>query len=238
MKEPVCPLLPRSMEIITTADGSHTLFSEQFGDIYHSRHGALQESEYVFIRQGLHHLWQKQGHENKQPVRIFEVGFGTGLNALLTMLEAKKTLRPVEYTTIELYPVPIETIKALNYTEVLGYEFCYGTYHTLHLCRWNETHEVTSWFRFKKIQGSLLNYIRETELFDLIYFDAFSPTRQPEMWTDEVMKKLYDMLQPGGILVSYCSRSSFQYALRTAGFSIEKLAGPPGKREMVRAVKE
>lgn len=227
------------MQIITTGDGSHTLFSEQFQDIYHSRHGAIQESEYVFIRQGLNYFLNHLPlNSEKKRVAIFEVGFGTGLNALLTMLVADKKEVKIDYTTIESFPLSIETIKALNYTEVLGYEYCYGPYHTLHLCRWNEKHDVAYRFKFIKIQESLLDYEHRPESFDMIYFDAFSPDTQPELWTSEVMKKMWAFLKPGGILISYCSKIFFQKALSQAGFRIEKLPGPPGKREMLRAHKD
>jgi tRNA U34 5-methylaminomethyl-2-thiouridine-forming methyltransferase MnmC len=222
------------MEIITTGDGSHTLFSEQFNEIYHSRHGAIQESLHVFIRSGLDAVAAQQ---SKEPIRIFEVGFGTGLNALLTMLEAEKRNLQVEYETIELYPVAIETIKELNYTNQLGYEFCYGPYHSLHLVRWNEQHPIAPNFHFKKINDSLSNWQPTTGNYQLIYFDAFAPEHQPEMWTAAIFKKMYDALAEGGILVTYCSKGAVQRAMKEAGFTVEKIPGPPGKREMVRAVK-
>jgi tRNA U34 5-methylaminomethyl-2-thiouridine-forming methyltransferase MnmC len=223
------------MEIITTGDGSHTLFSAQFNEIYHSRHGAIQESLHVFIRSGLDAVAAQHSHE---PIKIFEVGFGTGLNALLTMLEAEKRNLNVEYETIELYPVAIETIKELNYTNQLGYEFCYGPYHSLHLVRWNEQHAVTPNFHFKKINDSPSNRQPTTGNYQLIYFDAFAPEHQPEMWTAAIFKKMYDALAEGGILVTYCSKGAVQRAMKEAGFTVEKLPGPPGKREMVRAIKK
>lgn len=220
------------MQIITTGDGSHTLFSGQFNEIYHSRHGAIQESRHVFIEAGLKPLLER----NPDTIHIFETGFGTGLNAMLTMLEGEKQHRSINYTTIELYPVPIETIKELNYTSQLGYEFCYGPYHTLHLCRWEEEHQITPLFAFTKMQGSLVERELPEHRFDLIYFDAFAPTHQPEMWTTEIFKKMHRALKPGGVLVTYCSKSVVQKAMKEAGFLIEKIPGPPGKREMLRAV--
>lgn len=219
------------MQIITTQDGSHTLFSETFNEIYHSRHGAIQESKHVFIKNGLEYF-------NLSAMKIFEVGFGTGLNALLTMLEAEKRKIKIEYEAIELYPVAIETIKELNYTQQLGYEFCYGPYHSLHLCKWNETHEITPNFKFKKVNESLLHWQLPTGYFILIYFDAFAPTHQPEMWTAAIFQKMFDALVPNGILVTYCSKSSVQHSMKEAGFTIEKLQGPQGKREMIRALKK
>ncbi|MES2619387.1 MAG: tRNA (5-methylaminomethyl-2-thiouridine)(34)-methyltransferase MnmD [Bacteroidota bacterium] len=218
------------MQIITTRDGSHTLFSEQFNEVYHSRYGAIEESKHICIKSGLDHVLSS----SSQDVRIFELGFGTGLNALLTMLEAEKRNIKIDYTAIELHPVPIETIKGLNYTEILGYKFCYGPYHTTHLVRWNETHQITPYFSFKKINESVFNYLPITNYYSLIYFDAFAPTHQPEIWTAEVFKKMYDALLPGGILVTYCSKVVVQKAMKEAGFTIEKIPGPPGRREMLR----
>ncbi|HWB63185.1 MAG TPA: tRNA (5-methylaminomethyl-2-thiouridine)(34)-methyltransferase MnmD [Chitinophagales bacterium] len=221
------------MQIITTSDGSHTLFSEQFNEIYHSRHGAIQESQHVFIKNGFDYLLQQGVTE----LSIFEVGFGTGLNAWLTLMEAAKAGLPVTYHTIELYPVSIDLIKELNYPALIENEKYRPPFHSMHLCTWDEEHEITPFFKFKKINASLLNYTLPIANCQLIYFDAFAPEHQPEMWTAEIMQKMYDILQPGGTLVSYCSKSLFQRALKQAGFSIEKLPGPPGKREMVRAIK-
>ncbi|MCW5908373.1 MAG: tRNA (5-methylaminomethyl-2-thiouridine)(34)-methyltransferase MnmD [Chitinophagales bacterium] len=226
------------MQIITTKDGSHTLFSEQFNEIYHSRHGALQESLHVFVRHGLDDVLQSGLPNNTSPLRIFEVGFGTGLNALLTMLEAEKKNLPIDYETIELYPIAINVIKELNYTQQLGYEFCYGPYHSLHLCRWNEWHPITPYFRFKKNNASLIEFSLPGNSLHLIYFDAFAPEHQPEMWTAEVFRKMYGALVAGGKMVTYCSKSSVQRAMKEAGFTVQKLQGPPGKREMVQAVKK
>ena len=219
------------MQIITTGDGSHTLFSEQFDEVYHSRHGAIVESKHVFIESGLNYFQTSE-------IKILEIGFGTGLNTLLTMLEAEKRNLKIDYTAIELFPVDIDTIKALNYTQQLGYEFCYGHYHSLHLVRWNEMHELTPFFNFKKINESIFTYPFALATYQLIYFDAFAPTHQPEMWTVEVFKKMFDALVVGGILVTYCSKVIVQKAMKEAGFVIEKIPGPPGRREMVRARKK
>lgn len=222
------------MQIITTEDGSHTLFAEQFNEIYHSRHGAIQESQHVFIKTGLDYVLE----QNKtNTASILEIGFGTGLNALLTMLQAEKRNLKINYTTIELYPVDIATIKELNYTQQLGYEYCYGPYHSMHLVRWNEAHDVTPHFNFKKINASVIEHRFEPESFDLIYFDAFAPDNQPEMWSVDVFKAMYRALKPGGILVTYCSKGVVQRAMKEAGFTVEKTPGPPGKREMLRSVK-
>ncbi len=219
------------MLIITTQDGSHTLFSEQFNEVYHSRQGAIEEAIHICIKSGLNYFTQKE-------IKIFEVGFGTGLNALVTMLEAEKRNLNIHYETIEPYPLGIEIIKDLNYTQQLCYEFCYGPYHSLHLCRWNEQHQITNNFSFKKTNDSLSTHQLPTAFFHLIFFDAFAPEHQPKMWTKEFFQKMFDALLPNGILVTYCSKVSVQRTLKEVGFTIEKLQGPHGRREMLRAHKK
>ena len=231
------------MQIITTGDGSHTLFSEQFNEVYKSRHGAIEESKYVFIKEGLESVLSSPIGEDARradgvAIRIFELGFGTGLNAMLTMLEAEKRNIKIDYTTIEFYPVDIDIIKALNYTQQLGYEYCYGPYHSLHLVRWNETHQVTPHFSFKKINESVFQFNIPHSAFNIIYFDAFAYTHQPEIWSAEVFRKMYDALELNGILVTYSSKVVVRRAMEEAGFTIEKIPGPPGRREMVRAHKQ
>jgi tRNA U34 5-methylaminomethyl-2-thiouridine-forming methyltransferase MnmC len=196
-----------------------------------TRHGAIQEGKHVFIKYGLQYLVEHGAIE----LRIFEVGFGTGLNAILTLIAAKVLGIKVHYESIELYPVPLDIIEQLNYSAMLEDDTYRPLYHSMHQCPWNEEQKITPYFTLKKIEGSLLNYQPEPNNSQLIYFDAFAPEHQAEMWTTEVMKKLYDALQQNGILVSYCSKSMFQRALKEAGFSVGKLPGPPGKREMVRA---
>lgn len=229
------------MQIIITKDGSHTLFSEQFNEIYHSRHGAIEESKHVFIKSGLDFClsspFRGPGGDGVA-VRIFELGFGTGLNALLTMLEAENRNIKIDYTAIEPYPVDIDTIKALNYTDILGYKLCYGPYHSMHLVRWNEKHQITPHFSFEKIKDSVFNSEIRIPKSEIVFFDAFAFTHQPEIWSPEVFRKMYDALVPNGILVTYSSKVIVQKAMKEAGFTIEKIPGPPGRREMVRAHKQ
>lgn len=220
-------------DVIETADGSHTLFSHQFNEIYHSRHGAIQESQHVFIKEGLDYL--KKQNNPDQPIRLFEVGFGTGLNALLSILYAENSHVKIRYTTTELYPVSIDTIKQLNYTSLLGFEFCYGPYHTMHLCIRDTYHQITENFEFCFLHADVNNVAVPKS--DIIYFDAFAPTHQPDLWTKSVFEKLYESLEPKGIMVTYCSKSIVQRAMKDAGFKIEKIPGPPGKREMIRAIR-
>ena len=227
------------MYIIITKDGSHSLFTEQFDEIYHSGNGAIQESTHVFIRSGFNFAVQQfqpfGGSETK--LKIFEIGFGTGLNGLLTVIEAQKQSVQVYYETIERYPVSIDVIKELNYTQLLENEKYRSPFHSMHLSNWDVECQITPYFTFKKNQASFLDFQLATGIFHLVYFDAFAPENQPEMWTPEIMRKIYEALMPGGIMVSYCSKSIFRKTLLEAGFIVEKLPGPPGKREMVRAIK-
>jgi len=210
-----------------TEDGSHTLYSEQFDEHYHSIHGAIQESMHVYINAGLKHC-------ELTKINVFEVGFGSGLNALLTCIEASKLNLDITYYSIELYPIKKSIIDNLNYVELTSDDkYIFSAIHT---ASWNKIVEITSNFRIVKIIGDLNNY-NFTENFDVIYFDAFSPDKQPYLWTEEVFKKLYDYLNLKGIITTYCSKGIVKRALRSAGFIVKRLPGPPGKWEMLRAIK-
>jgi len=224
------------MLIITTKDGSHSLFSEEYNEVYHSQNGAIQESLHVFIHSGFEYALQSFPSASR--LKIFEVGFGTGLNALLTIIAAEKAGANIYYETIERYPVLLEVIKELNYTQLLENEKYRPPFHSMHLCNWSAEHNITPDFVFKKNQDNFLDFELPPNNFHLIYFDAFAPENQPEMWTLAMMKKLFDSLVTNGVLVSYCSKSAFRKVLKEAGFAVEKLPGPPGKREMVRAHKK
>ena len=226
------------MYIITTKDGSHSLFTEQFQEIYHSTNGAIQESTHVFIQAGLEYaLQQFQPFSSENLLKIFEVGFGTGLNALLTIIESQKRNVPVYYETIEKYPVATEVAVQLNYSSLLGFEKHNEVFNTLHTLSWNTFHPINPLFSFKKNAADFTAFKLPAAQFHIIYFDAFAPENQPEMWTLEAMKNLYNALLPNGCLVSYSSKSVFRKTLMAAGFKVEKLPGPYGKREMVRAIK-
>ena len=215
-------------EIIVTADGSHTVQLKDRNITYHSHHGAVQESKHVFIEAGFLH------REKQLPgtVRLFEMGFGTGLNALLTLTEAKKLNKPIVYSAIENYPLTASETGSLNYNEVVPGSK--EVFERLHQAEWNKKISITPFFTLNKINADLLAYTFE-EPVDLIYYDAFAPTAQPELWTLEVFQKLYALLAPGGVLVTYCSKGDVRRAMMAAGFLVEKLPGPKGKREMVRA---
>ncbi len=215
------------MKLLLTEDGSHTIYSEHFDEIYHSRRGALTESQHVFIQSGLAALDTKE-------MSIFEVGFGTGLNALLSWIYAGQQGLKVHYTGVELYPVSKEILNEINLASLFpGHE---EKFHKLHQARWGETIVFDDHFSLHKLQGSLTDCtIPDGQ--DLVYFDAFSPDKQPELWSAEIFHKIYDSMNPGAVLVTYCSKGYVRRNMQEAGFMIEKLPGPPGKREMVRARK-
>jgi tRNA U34 5-methylaminomethyl-2-thiouridine-forming methyltransferase MnmC len=216
------------VEIIETRDGSHTLYSPQFDEIYHSRHGAIAESQHIFIRNGLEAV-------DSSVINVFEVGFGTGLNAYLSMLYAANKQVRINYYSIELYPLPDELIAKINYPELLHESRDIFT--MLHSAAWNEAVVLSPHLSLHKIHGSLPDLDISLQA-DVIFFDAFSPEKQPGMWTEAIFKKMYDILRPGGFLVTYCSKSYVRRHMEQAGFTIQKLPGPMGKRDMVRAIKK
>ncbi len=217
--------------IITTLDGSHSLASDIFQENYHSTNGAIDESKHVFIEAGLKHLLS----QNKTEISILEIGFGTGLNAFLTLIESEKLKINIQYCGIEAYPIDEIIWTNLNYPEILNYSP--ESFYQLHRQDSSKIFcTISPNFSFSKI-NSKVEDIEPSTKFDLIYFDAFAPTTQPELWTAELMQKMYDCLNFGGILVTYCAKGSFKRALKSAGFTIERLPGATGKREMTRATR-
>ena len=218
--------------IIITTDGSHSLTSLYFQENYHSINGALEESRHVYIEAGLNYVLQ----QNKTEVKIFEIGFGTGLNAYLTLVETQ--IIPsvsVKYRGIEPYPIEEEIFTKLNYPEILNYSA--DLFLQLHTqIPSSEYVKISENFSFSKI-FSTIEAVDIKEKFDLIYFDAFAPTTQPELWSEEVLQKMYDSLNSGGVLVTYCAKGSFRRALKSVGFTVERLPGAAGKREMTRAIR-
>lgn len=217
-------------EIILTEDGSHSLALPQLNVTYHSVHGAIQESKHVFIEAGLKCFLNQS---TPQPLTIFEMGLGTGLNAFLTAIEAEKHHRKIGYTAVELFPVSIGETRTLNYPQQLGHE---ELFKKIQECDWNEEILISEFFTLRKENTSLLSYTTAQQ-YNLIYYDAFAPNAQAELWTKEVFEKLFSMLVEKGILVTYCSKGDVRRAMIAAGFKIEKLKGAPGKREMSRAIK-
>ena len=217
--------------IFESRDGSSTLLSEKFGVTYHSKYGALQESKHVFIKEGL--FYKCIG---KKELNILEMGFGTGLNALITSVEATKLKVKINYCAFEKYPVDLQTINKLNYCDVLGLKNGDYVFRKLHECDWDEPINISDYFSILKFKRPYeeANFI---EKFDLIYFDAFAPNVQPDLWEAPMMEKMYKALYAKGALVTYCAKGSFKRTLKSIGFEVKTLKGPPGKREMVRAIK-
>ncbi len=216
----------------TTADGSHTLFVPELNEHYHSTNGALQESKLVFIQNGLLHV-----PACVKEINVLEVGFGTGLIALLTVLEAKKERRKINYVAIEPEPVNPQFISQLNYANVIGGTEATGYFKKLHEAGWVYPSFLSDYFIINKIQARLEDVSLRDSQFNLVYFDAFGPEVQPELWSDEIFTQLYNCMKPDGILVTYSCKGTVKRALKVAGFTVEKLPGPAGKREVLRAMK-
>lgn len=221
-------------EIFVTQDGSHSITASRFGVSYHSKYGAITESRHVFIQAGLYPLLLK----NSAQVSILEMGLGTGLNALLTYHEMLKRPIPLYYEAIERFPLSLTAALSLNYPALIeeGNVDLLDAFEQLHTCPWESKQQISPSFSFKKRLGKLeeLNF---SSRFDLIYYDAFAPSAQPELWTEEIMAKMFDALQIGGVLVTYCAKGEFKRILKRVGFVVESLPGPPGKREMTKAIK-
>jgi tRNA U34 5-methylaminomethyl-2-thiouridine-forming methyltransferase MnmC len=220
--------------LIVTKDGSHSVAIPEMQVSYHSVHGAIKESLHVYIGAGLRYWWQQHG--NAQQCAVFEMGLGAGLNALLTVMEAEALQQKIIYETVEAFPLETTITQQLNYCDALHRPDLAPVFELLHKSDWNKTIAVTDHFSFKKLHISLTNYSTD-QLFDVIYYDAFAPRAQPELWTEPVFRQLLNMLAPEGILVTYCSKGDVRRALLAAGFRVEKVPGPPGKREMIRAVR-
>ncbi len=211
-----------------TADGSSTLYAPHYDALYHSHHGAMQESTHVFIEAGL-----KQVLKGKTRPKILEYGMGTGLNVLLTLTYAKQYGITIIYHTIEKHPLSMLDIEQLNYGELSTHE---EWFRIIHSTPWGEEVELTDTFKLTKFHTDF-NEFSAAENYDIIYYDAFAPTAQPELWTAEAMSTCYEQLANDGILVTFCAKGSFKRALKAVGFEVESLKGPPGKREMTRARK-
>lgn len=221
-------------QVVLTKDGSHTIAIPELNVTYHSVHGAIQESQHIFIEAGLKasDLFSYIGVHH-----VLEIGFGTGLNALLTLIEADKHENRIYYSGIDLYPLSEEHAALLNYCELLNKPAYQPLFMKMHEGPWDEMFEITDYFRLTKIKDSVLNFTSDN-FYSVIYFDAFAPTAQPELWTKEVFEKLFNMLHPDGLLLTYCSKGDVRRAMLAAGFSVEKIPGPPGKREILRASKK
>jgi len=225
------PVNSGQIQIITTQDGSHSLFNPALNETYHSVHGAIQESIHVFIKNGLSFL---VGRSNPDQINILEMGFGTGLNALLTLQESLKKKNRIYYTTVEAFPLEREIWSSLNYTNSLGQK---TNFESLHTSAWGEWTSVSENFNLLKLAATLEEITVQKKYYDLIYYDAFAPNKQPELWTLDVLRKVTDSLKSDGVFVTYCAKGQLKRDLKDLGLVVETLPGPPGKKEMVRAIR-
>lgn len=216
-------------QIIQTSDGSTTIHLPDWNENYHSKHGAIQEAKHVFIKNGLS-LFEGES------VSILEIGFGTGLNAFITFLEAQNNDQSIDYVGVEAYPVSFEEVQQMNYVSELDAENESEIFKMMHESEWDATNKISDTFSLTK-RKQFFNEITDVQQFDLIYFDAFGYRVQPELWSTEIFQKMYNALKPGGYLVTYAARGVVKRSMQEVGFSVEKLEGPPGKREMFRAYK-
>lgn len=218
------------IKIITTEDGSHSLFDEELNETYHSTRGARGESMHVFIKEGLEH-WLEQNESEE--IKVLEIGLGTGLNAFLTAQFAKENQRQIHFTSLEPFPIERDIYEHLNYFESVD-EYQYLMY--IHETTWEKDVGINAYFDLLKTTSKLEDFQSE-QLYDIIYFDAFAPSKQPEVWSLENIQKCYNLLAKGGILTTYCAQGQFKRNLKESGFEVETLQGAMGKKEMVRGVK-
>ncbi|NKI32991.1 tRNA (5-methylaminomethyl-2-thiouridine)(34)-methyltransferase MnmD [Croceivirga thetidis] len=216
-------------KIIVTGDGSKTIQLEDWNEQYHSKHGAIQEAYHVFIKNGLDRLKKKE-------ISILEIGFGTGLNAIITFIESQKSGKTIDYTGIEAFPVTLREVQQLNYTEALNSHEKMPVFQEMHACEWSKTVKISADFCLTKYKMKIEDVLFNSK-FDLIYFDAFGPRVQPELWTEEIFSKMYVSLKPKGWLTTYSAKGAVRRALQSVGFLVERTEGPPGKREMLVAQK-
>ncbi len=222
------------IKVIETRDGSSSLLVPDMNETYHSTHGAITESGYVFLKMGLNHLCGLQ--PDKKEISLLEIGFGTGLNAWLTALATPAAVR-IEFTSIEKYPLEQELVDQLNYKDRKRESGASALFDRLHTAPWGKEETITDRFSLKKVESDIFDFDPPSQSFDLVYFDAFAPSKQPGMWVEKILNKMYNLLVPGGIFVTYCAQGQFKRDLKKVGFVIEELHGPPGKKEMTRGTK-
>lgn len=213
-------------EILITSDGSSTIHLPEWNEQYHSKNGSINESYHVFIESGLRQV-------KSEEVSILEIGFGTGLNCFITYLEAK---RAIHYVGVEAYPVTPEEVDKMNFISILKAEKERAIFKKIHEVSWEEKHQITNNFNLEK-RKQFFEDIEDEAAFDLIYFDAFGARVQPQLWTVAIFTKMFTALKENGILVTYSAKGSVRRAMQEVGFTVERLPGPPGKREMLRAIK-
>jgi len=216
------------IKIILSKDGSHTLYREDIDETYHSRHGAIQEALHVFIEMGL-----KEVEKSKKEINILEVGFGTGLNALLTCLNSKSS---INYIGLETFPLQSKVLDDLNYDTTVNGDNSQEIFNSIHNAPWEVKYPITSLFSIKKVENEIQKF-EITQPIDLVYYDAFGPNSQAEMWDISIFEKLYKAMSSSGVFVTYCAKGQVRRDLKSVGFVMERLEGPPGKREMLRGKK-
>ena len=219
------------LQIINTKDGSQTLYIPEMEEQYHSVNGATTESKYVYLEKG--YLFSK----SKNPT-VFEVGFGTGLNCLLTAILAEKHKRPTVYYSIEKYPLEKNIIQQLKYGESISTE-AQIIFDKIHSCKWNTEVKISQYFSLIKLQSDLItDDLEEIKNCDVIYFDAFGPDKQPQMWQPEIFRKIYSITATNGVFVTYSAKGEVRRQLTKSGFEMERIPGPPGKIQMLRGIKK
>lgn len=216
-------------EIFQTLDGSTTIHLPDWNESYHSKHGAIQEAYHVFIQNGLLTF-------NNQPISILEIGFGTGLNAFITYIESKKSNQKIDYYGVEAYPISADEILQMNFVSELNAAAESEVFKRMHECDLEIINQISPLFSLTK-RKQFFEQIDDEDKFDLIYFDAFGYRVQPDLWSTEIFRKMYKSLKSKGTLVTYAARGVVKRSLIEVGFKVEKLPGPPGKREMFRATK-
>lgn len=231
------------LSFLESKDGSHTLLRHDLNETYHSHNGAIQESLWVFIDKGLNYLKE----QNYTSIKVLEIGFGTGLNAILAYEFAHKNKINLEYISLEPFPIPLEITQKLNYTDFLEEE-SKRIFNQLHEVDWEIKHEISPYFSVQKVETTLEDYKIDfesqsneylgTTYFDCTFYDAFAPSKQAEVWQLSNLQKVFDLTKKNGILVTYCAQGQFKRDLKTSGWTVESLDGAPPKREMVRAIRQ
>lgn len=224
--------IDRRLELITTDDGSHSLYVPELNETYHSFHGAVQESKHVFIKMGLDAYVAE--FPDCETIRVLEIGLGTGLNVLLTAQWAFENAQKVKVTSLEAYPINPDFVEQLNYSKMLTNQHAETWFKNIHSGPWNKNNKIHEWLELIKIESKLEDYRLQKGEFDVVFYDAFAPNKQAELWEIEVLGKVFKSQSVNGLFVTYCAKGQLKRDLRDLGYEVETLPGPPGKKEMVR----
>ena len=225
-----------NIKVLLTKDGSHTVYNCALDESYHAYNGALTESEYVYIEHGLNYYLQQSKHPSNKNIRILEFGFGTGLNTILTLAESRQSDCKIHYTSAEPYPLPDDVIRHLNHGQLIKNDF-EALFNQVHNAKWDEDVNLTDAFTIHKAHLKIEELPNYGPQFDILFYDAFAPSKQPEAWTFDVLKRCSDLLSPEGLLVTYCANGQFKRNLKSLGFELVQIEGPMGRKEMTRAWK-